>query len=215
MPNKKVQKLPSIRRLPTYLDKLIQMRQSGLDTVSTTVLAKYMNLESIVVRKDLEITKVNGQPGVGYKIKELIEGIKDFLNWNNTSDAILVGAGSLGSALLGYQGFEDYGMNIIAAFDADVNKIGKKIYNREVFAVKRLSELAARLHIQLGVLCVPAEYAQETAELMVKGGIKAIWNFTNISLALPDDVVVQREVIASGFAVLSIKLKQKLQEDEG
>jgi redox-sensing transcriptional repressor len=215
MSNKKVQKLPSIRRLPTYLDKLIQMRKNGLDTVSTTVLAKYMNLEPIVVRKDLEITDIIGQPGVGYKIKELIDAIRSFLNWDNASDAVLVGAGSLGSALLGYHGFEDYGLKIIMAFDTDTGKIGKTIHGREIFDLQRLSELTARLRIQLGVLCVPAKYAQETAELMVKGGVKAIWNFTNVSLDLSDDVVVQREVIASGLAVLSVKLKQQMLEEDG
>lgn len=209
---KKVSKLPSIRRMPTYLHKLIQMRKSGLEYVSTTVLAKYMNLEAIVVRKDLEITDIKGQPGVGYKINDLINAIKVFLNWENTSDAILVGAGSLGSALLGYHGFEDYGMKIIFAFDTDPNKINTMIHGCNVFDLKRLPELVSRLHIQLGVLCVPADYAQETAEIMVEGGIKAIWNFTNVSLKLPDDVVVQREVIASGLAVLSVKLKQRMQE---
>ena len=212
MNSQKVPKLPSIRRMPTYLHKLLQMRKSGLDTVSTTVLAKYMNLEPIVVRKDLEITEIIGQPGVGYKIKELIDAIKTFLNWENASDAVLVGAGSLGSALLGYHGFEDYGMKIIAAFDTDASKIDTMIHGRKVFDLKRLPELASRLHVQLGVLCVPPEYAQETAEMMVAGGIKAIWNFTNVSLTLSEDVVVQREVIASGLAVLSVKLKQKMQE---
>ena len=102
---KKVQKLPTIRRLPTYLYKLNEMRKSGVEIVATPELARYMNLEAIVVRKDLAATGVTGQPGVGYKVVELIESIRSFLSWDNTSEAVLVGAGSLGSAILGYEGF--------------------------------------------------------------------------------------------------------------
>ncbi|MCP3966975.1 MAG: redox-sensing transcriptional repressor Rex [Lentisphaerae bacterium] len=213
MGNKKVQKLPSIRRMPTYLHKLTQMRKNGLDTVSTTIMARYMNLEPIVVRKDLELTGVTGQPGVGYKIKDLIDAIKSFLNWHNTAEAVLIGAGSLGRALLGYEGFEDYGLNIIAAFDADPSKIGSEIHDREVFDIIRLPELASRLQVNMGILCVPNEYAQESADMMIEGGINAIWNFTNVSLDVPEHVVVQREVIASGLAVLSVKLNQRIMEE--
>jgi redox-sensing transcriptional repressor len=213
MGNKKIQKLPSIRRMPTYLHKLSEMRKNGLDTVSTTILAQYMNLEPIVVRKDLEITGITGQPGVGYKTKELIDAIKTFLNWHNTSEAVLVGAGSLGSALLGYEGFEEYGLKIIAAFDASPEKIGTEIHGREVFDIERLPDLGKRLQVEMGILCVPPPNAQEVADLMIAAGIKAIWNFTNVSLKVPDDVVVQREVIASGLAVLSVKLNQKIMEE--
>ncbi|QSH41920.1 redox-sensing transcriptional repressor Rex [Lentisphaerota bacterium ZTH] len=213
MGNKKVQKLPSIRRMPTYLHKLKQMRKNGLDTVSTTIMARYMNLEPIVIRKDLELTGVTGQPGVGYKIDELIDAIKSFLNWHNTAEAVLIGAGSLGRALLGYEGFEDYGLNIIAAFDADPSKIGAEINEREVFDINRLPEMTTRLQVNMGILCVPNEFAQEAADMMVEGGINAIWNFTNVSLDVPDHVVVQREVIASGLAVLSVKLNQQMLTD--
>ena len=112
MSKNKILKSPTIRRLPTYLHKLIEMRKSGEDIVATPVLAKYMNIGEIVVRKDLAITGITGQPGVGYKIKDLIDAIKNFLNWNVPSEAVLVGAGSLGSAILGYEGFEENGLKI-------------------------------------------------------------------------------------------------------
>ena len=213
MNKSKVQKLPSIRRMPTYLHKLSEMRKAGVSIVATPELAKYMNLEAIVVRKDLALTGVTGQPGVGYKVKELIEAIKAYLKWDNAAEAILVGTGSFGSALLGYEGFEEYGLNIIATFDADKDKIGTQIHGREVFDVNRLPELVRRLQVQVGVLCVPANHAQEVANLIVQGGIRGIWNFANVSLKVPDNVVVQREVIAGGFAVLSVKLHQKLNNE--
>lgn len=214
MANVKVQKLPTIRRLPTYLYKLSEMRKAGISIVATPELARYMNLGEIVIRKDLAITGVTGQPGVGYKVKELIEAIKSYLNWDNASEAILVGAGSLGSALLGYEGFEEYGLKIIAAFDADPGKIGTEIHGRSVFSVERLEELVRRLQVRIGIICVPAAFAQEVADAMVAGGIRAIWNFANVSLKVPDEVVVQREVIAGGLAVLSVKMNRRLADLE-
>ena len=211
----KVPKLPTIRRLPTYLYKLSEMRKAGVSIVATPELARYMNFGEIVIRKDLAITGVTGQPGVGYKVKELIDAIKSYLNWDNDSEAVLVGAGSLGSALLGYEGFEEYGLRIIAAFDSDPEKIGLEVRGRSVFDVDRLEELVARLQVRMGIICVPAAFAQEVADRMVRGGIKAIWNFANVSLKVPDDVIVQREVIAGGLAVLSVKMNRKIAEEEG
>ena len=214
MANVKVQKLPTIRRLPTYLYKLSEMRKAGISIVATPELARYMNLGEIVIRKDLAVTGVTGQPGVGYKVKELIEAIKSYLNWDNASEAILVGAGSLGSALLGYEGFEEYGLKIIAAFDADPGKIGTEIHGRSVFGVERLEELVRRLQVRIGIICVPAAFAQEVADAMVAGGIRAIWNFANVSLKVPEEVVVQREVIAGGLAVHSVKMNRRLADLE-
>ncbi len=211
----KVPKLPTIRRLPTYLYKLSEMRKAGVSIVATPELARYMNLGEIVIRKDLALTGVTGQPGVGYKVKELIDAIKAYLNWDNDSEAILVGAGSLGSALLGYEGFEEYGLRVIAAFDSDPEKIGTEVRGRSVFDVDRLEELTGRLQVRMGIICVPAAFAQEVADRMVRGGIKAIWNFANVSLKVPDDVIVQREVIAGGLAVLSVKMNRKIAEEDG
>jgi len=214
MANLKVPKLPTIRRLPTYLYKLSEMRKAGVEIVATPELARYMNLGEIVIRKDLALTGVTGQPGVGYKVPELIEAIRHYLNWNNVSEAILVGAGSLGSALMGYEGFEEYGLRIIAAFDTDPAKIGTEVRGRSVFGIERIEELVPRLCVQMGIICVPACHAQDVADRMVAGGIKAIWNFANVSLKVPEDVIVQREVIAGGLAVLSVKMRQKLIEEE-
>ena len=146
--------------------------------------------------------------------QELIDAIKRYLNWNNVSEAVLVGAGALGSALMGYEGFEEYGLRIIAAFDADPMKIGTEVRGRSVFDIDRLEELTRRLQVRMGIICVPADQAQDIADRMVAGGIKAIWNFANVSLKVPDDVIVQREVIAGGLAVLSVKMSRKLVEED-
>ena len=213
MANIKIQKLPTIRRLPTYLYKLSEMNKAGISIVATPELARYMNLAEIVIRKDLAITGVSGQPGVGYKVPELIDAINRFLKWDNPSEAVLVGAGSLGHALLGYEGFEGYGLRIVAAFDADPAKIGAVVYGRTILDVRQLPEKIRELKVQMGIICVPAAHAQSVAELMVAGAIRGIWNFATVSLKVPDNVVVQREVIAGGLAVLSVKLHQSAMAD--
>ncbi len=199
----KISKAPSIRRMPTYLHKLVEMSRSGVDIVGAPELARYMKSNEIVVRKDLAITGATGQPGVGYKVNDLIDAIRRFLNWDNLTDAVLVGAGSLGSALLGYEGFEECGLRILCAFDANPEKIGGTVHGKPVYALGELRDFVRINQIRLGIICVPASFAQETADILVSAGIKAIWNFANVSLKLPDDVVVQREVIAGGWALLS------------
>ena len=144
----------------------------------------------------------------------MIDAIKTFLRWDNTSEAVLIGVGSLGSALLGYDGFEEYGLRIIAAFDADPAKVGTEIHGREIFAADRIEELVRRLQVSMGIICVPAPCAQKVADQLVAGGVKGIWNFANVSLKVPDDVIVQREVIAGGLAVLSVKMSRKLVEED-
>ena len=214
MGEQKLQKMPSVRRLPTYLHKLMEMRKSGQDIVATPELARYMRCSEIAVRKDLAITGAVGQPGVGYRIKDVIEAIRSYLHWDVQCEAVLVGAGSLGAALMGYDGFEEYGLKILAAFDAAPAKIGGTLHGRQIFDVKRLPELCRKLQVALGIICVPAQYAQEVADLLVQGGVRGIWNFANVRLAVPDEVVVQREVIAGGLAELSVKLRYRGDEHQ-
>lgn len=204
----KVPKMPTIRRMPMYLHKLLEIQSSGTPFVSTTTLAQYMNLEPIVVRKDLETTGVMGQPGVGYKTDEVVEAIRVFLGWDKIFNACLVGAGSLGSALLGYEGFESNGLLIETVFDADPAKIGRKIHGREVHCVSGMRTILEGKECSIGIICVPNNHAQSVADVITACGVKAIWNFTNVSLQVPDDVVVQREVIAGGFALLSVQIAQ-------
>ena len=204
--DQKVGKLPTIRRLPSYLHFLRQLHAKGLEYVSGTFIASELDLEPIQVRKDLEITGIVGKPGVGFTVSELIRGIEEFLGWHNNSDAFLVGAGSLGTALLGYDGFKRYGLNIVAAFDDDPKKTGQLVHGHEILALDRLPGLAERMLVNIGIVTVPAHAAQAVAELLVSADIHGIWNFSPQKLNLPPDVVVQNEDLSSGLAVLSIRL---------
>lgn len=205
---KKILNIPAIRRMPTYLHKLLKMQAEGKVSVSSTELAEYMNTELIVVRKDISLTGISGQRRVGYDVNELIRYIKNYLGWDETIPAALVGAGSLGTALLGYDDFEHYGFRIEWVFDASPDKIGRDVYGRTVLDVRDMARHFAQKRPEIAVICVSNAAAQEVADQLVASGIKYIWNFANVSLKVPSDVVVQREVIAGGLAMLAVRRKQ-------
>ncbi|MBQ4178809.1 MAG: redox-sensing transcriptional repressor Rex, partial [Elusimicrobia bacterium] len=147
------------------------------------------------------------KPKRGYNLKKLISAIEKFLGFYTKNEAVLIGAGHLGYALLGYHGFKEYGLDIIAAFDNNPERVDKFINYKKVFSIDRLEDIISRMQIKIGILTVPSTVAQELADRMVKVGIKAIWNFAPIKINVPKDVVVQHENLASSLAVLSQKIK--------
>ncbi|NUQ61885.1 MAG: redox-sensing transcriptional repressor Rex, partial [Pirellulales bacterium] len=140
----------------------------------------------------------------------LITAIEGFLGWNNMRDAFVVGVGSLGSALMGYEGFREYGLNILAGFDIDPSKVGIRVHDKEVFPLEKLPDLVGRMHVLIGILAVPAKAAEDVANLMARSGIRAIWNYAPISLEVPESVVVENMNLSASFAVLSSKLEEVL-----
>jgi redox-sensing transcriptional repressor len=205
---------PTLRRLPTYRRFLEQLHRQERAVVSCTHIAEALGLDPTQVRKDLAATGIVGKPKVGYQVPMLLAAIDSFLGWDNVTEAFLVGAGSLGTALMGYEGFRDHGLDIVAAFDVDERKQGEKRRGRAVMPVSKLPNLAQRMHIHLGVITTPAEGAQEAADLMVEGGIRAIWNFAPVSLKVPEGVIVENVELASSLAVLSSRLKNVLRTEE-
>ncbi len=208
MSRHRVLNAPAIRRMPIYYHKLILMKNAGEKYVSTSKLAKYVNLDPIVVRKDFELTGVNGSRGVGYQIDSSIEAIRTYLGWDKWTRACLIGAGALGTALLGFHEFAEYGLNICKVFDSSTQIIGKEIYCRLVENVADMDKSLSKEPVEMAILCVPAKAAQHVAEQLVACGINLIWNFSNVCLQLPPHVVVQREIIAGGYALLARKRKE-------
>lgn len=198
--------VPTLKRLPLYLRLLRRIKENGEEYASGAVVARELGLDPIVVRKDLAITGAVGRPRLGFQIDEIITAIEEFLGWSNTTDAFLVGVGNLGAALLGYQGFEQHGLRIVAAFDANPEIIGTKVHGKVVLDIAKMPSLAKRMHVQIGIITVTASVAQQVADAMIEGGIRGIWNFTPASLEVPAHVILQREELASSLAVLSHRL---------
>ncbi|MGP1437486.1 MAG: redox-sensing transcriptional repressor Rex [Treponema sp.] len=203
MQKKKIFAGPSIRRLPSYLYIVKTAFAHGDEYISGTVIADELQLEAIQVRKDLSLTGVIGKPKRGYLIKELIIAIEKFLGWNIEKSAVLVGAGCLGCALIGYVGFKEHGLKIEFAFDNDKSKVGNIVHGIQVHDINEAKKIIAKEKISIAILAVPSEHAQALTNVLVDAGIKAIWNFTNIKINTPDDVDVWREDLSSGYAMLS------------
>ena len=204
----KISNSPAIRRMPTYLHRLFRLRMSGQEWVSCAELAQYMNIPHIVVRKDIAMTALPGNKRHGFRVNELIDAVLRLLNWDKASSATLIGAGSLGAALLGFDEFQSYNFRIESVFDSSPDKIGRSIHGHEVYD---LADIRKRLKFappKVGIICVPAVGAQLVADILISLGIKYIWNFSNVCLNVPPGVIVQREVIAGGLAVLFAKINK-------
>ncbi len=200
---------PSIRRLPSYLRLLRQLRVEGGQKISCTRIARELDLDSTQVRKDLALTGITGRPRIGYELAPLIEAIENFLGWDKTTDAYLVGAGSLGHALIGYENFAACGMNIVAAFDVSDIKLGERIHGRIIHHLNDMPGMAKSAGVKVGVLTVPGHAAQMAANVMIASGIEGIWNFAPVKLDVPEHVLVENVELVSSLAVLSVSMNGK------
>ena len=197
-----------LKRLPGYVSYLRSIPEGSSIYISATALANALGMGEVQVRKDLAMVSDGGRPKVGYHRESLIEDIEQFLGYDNTTDAVLIGAGKLGQALLGYSGFDAYGLNILAAFDAcPVAGEGKPI-----FPMDQLESFCKANKVLMGIITVPAEFAQSVCDKLIDCGIKAIWNFAPTHLDVPDNILVQNENMATSLAVLSMHLQAQIKK---
>ena len=196
----------TLRRLPIYHHLLQKRLSTGIKTISCSQIAEELDCDATQIRKDLAVTGIKGRPKVGYDLAALILSIETFLGWSRVRKAFLAGSGHLGSALLGYNRFQHYGLEIVAAFDRDPDRVGTKVHGREVLPINRLAGLAKRMRVEVGIITVPAPVAQEVADFMVSGGVRAIWNFAPTKINVPAGVIVQNEDLYSSLGVLLQKL---------
>lgn len=198
----------TLRRLPIYYRCLQDMQVTGVvHAVSCADLARALGLDPTLVRKDIEMTGIVGKPRVGYPLGELVHWIENFLGLSRPKAAVLAGTGSLGSALLGYGKFRTHGMHIVGAFDIDNAKIGQMIHGTEVQPLFCLADFVRRTGTPLGLIATPGAAAQSVADLMVSGGIRAIWNFAPAHLRVPQGIILQNEDLYYSLASLSFKLE--------
>lgn len=198
-----------LERYPIYLRYFISLKEEGIDTISSPVIAKAMKCSEEQVRKDLQaISTHEGKPRYGRDVSDIINDLELFLGYNKLSEAIIVGAGHLGGAYLNYKGFDSFGLKIKCAFDNDKNKIGQIINGKCIYSIDELETKIKEYNIKIALLTVPSYAAQDIADILVKSGIKAIWNFTSVQLKANDDVAIESVNLASSFAVLTHKMNE-------
>lgn len=200
-----------LKRLPGYLAYLKGTQDPESPYISATALAAALGMGEVQVRKDLAMVSDGGRPKIGYLRESLIDDIEQFLGYDNTTDAVLIGAGKLGQALMGYQGFEEYGLNVLAAFDMDPAKENADP-KHPIYHIDKLEGFLRTNKALMGIITVPAEQAQQVCDKLISCGIKAIWTFAPCHLEVPANILVQYENMATSLAVLSMHLRQQIKD---
>ena len=193
-----------INRLTLYHCVLVDYADKNIECISSPKIAKLLKMDDSQVRKDLKLLNNVGTCKVGYIVKKLKDSIEKNLGFEKTKEAFIVGAGNLGLALAKYDNFASYGLNVLALFDNDTLKINLTINNKEVFHISKLPDLTKRLNVEIAILTVPRQFAQETAEYLINSGIKNIWNFSPCILDLPDNIQVWNENLMGNFLQFTV-----------
>lgn len=180
-----------IGRLPLYLRALTRLKNEGVEVTSSHELGRRLGISSAQIRKDLSHFGGFGKQGTGYQIDYLIEKLRAVLKLNKTWKVAVVGAGNLGSAISHYRGFIDRGFQIAWLFDADPSRIGQEVDRFNILPITDLHKIVTENHVQIAMIAVPAEHAQEVADLLVSAGIRAILNYAPININVPENVMVQ------------------------
>ena len=197
---------PTLRRLPWYLSNIKLMKEKGEQYVSSTQISKEINIDASQIAKDLSYVNISGRTRVGYNIDALIEVLESFLGFTNMHKAFLFGVGSLGAALLRDSGLHLFGLEIVAAFDVNPELVGKDLNGIPIFHSDDFETKMKEYDVNIGVLTVPINIAQEITNKMVDGGIKAVWNFTPFRIRVPENIVVQNTSLYAHLAVMFNRL---------
>ena len=197
---------PTLRRLPWYLSNIKLMKEKGEQYVSSTHISKEINIDASQIAKDLSYVNISGRTRVGYNIDALIEVLESFLGFTNMHKAFLFGVGSLGAALLRDSGLHHFGLEIVAAFDVNPELVGKDLNGIPIFHSDDFETKMKEYDVNIGVLTVPINIAQEITNKMVDGGIKAVWNFTPFRIRVPENIVVQNTSLYAHLAVMFNRL---------
>lgn len=199
----------TIGRMPLYLRFLQEENSRGEKYISSAVIAQNIPVSAVLVRKDLALVSSKpGKPRLGFEVVRLIADIEKFLGYDNLSDAVIVGAGGLGKAFLGYEGFKSNGLNIVAAFDVDTRIVGEEIAGKKVYPMDKFSDFVQHKKINIGIITVPKAAAQETLDTMVRAGIKAVWNFAPPPLRVPKGIILKNEDLSASLALLAGELSK-------
>lgn len=203
---------PTLRRLPWYLSNAKLMKEKGEKYVSSTQISKQINIDASQIAKDLSYVAVTGRTRVGYEVDQLIQVLEDFLGFTNLHKAYLFGVGSLGGALLRDSGLSHFGLKIVGAFDVNPNLVGKEINGIPIYHSTEFEQRIKLDGVNIGVLTVPINIAQEITDKMIEGGIRAIWNFTPFRIRVPEHIVVQNTSLYAHLAVMFNRLTETIKK---
>ncbi len=193
---------PTIRRLPWYLSYVRMLDNMQVEYVSSTQISNELNVQSSQIAKDLSFLNIRGKTRIGYEVKSLVTVLEDFLGFNRHHNAVVIGTGSLGTALMQDHGLENYGLNIVAGFDVRSEVIGKKIGGVPVYDIDQLADWRQKNDVSIAILTVPVERAQETADLAIASGMTALWNFTPYRIKVSDHVIIANTSIYAHLAII-------------
>ena len=193
---------PTLRRLPWYLAYVKLLDAQHIEHVSSTQIAKKINVDASQIAKDLSFLNIKGKTRIGYEVHQLVKELTDFLGFKHRHNAFMIGTGSLGAALMHDVGLVQYGLNIVAGFDVKPELVGSHIQGIPVFDIAELAERQRAFGVTIAVLAVPVEHAQQVTDVIVASGIKAIWNFTPYRIKVPAGIVLQNTSIYAHLAVM-------------
>ena len=200
----------TLGRLHLYIRYLRERSDESSTTISATKIARGLSLGEVQVRKDLAMISGCGKPRIGYEKTKLIQDIERHLGYEGLTGAVLIGAGKLGKALLDYDGFEDFGIRILAGFDCNKTalQVGKNA--KEILPISDIEKFCAEHNVKIGIITVGQGSAQDVCDRLVACGIKAIWNFAPCALCVPSDVFLKQENLALSLAHLNSQIKIKI-----
>lgn len=198
----------TLGRLPQYLQYLKSLPDVKGATISATAIAKGLSLGEVQVRKDLAAVSGAGKPKVGYERAKLIDDLEHHLGYEKLTNAVLVGAGKLGRALLDYDGFEEFGVKIVAGFDCNEQALPLGKNAKEILPIRDIGTYCAQNNVKLGIVTVGKGSAQDVCDKLVASGIEAIWNFAPCSLKVPRGVLLKQENLALSLAYLNNQISK-------
>lgn len=197
---------PTLRRLPWYLAYVSLLKEAGVEYVSSTQISKEINVDASMIAKDLSFLNIKGKTRIGYEVATLERELQDFLCFKVGHNAVMIGVGSLGSSLIQDSGLANYGLTIVAGFDIKPETVGTEVRGVPIYDIAELGERLPELKAEIGIIAVPVDHAQEVSDLLVKAGIKALWNFTPFRITAPDGIVISNTSIYAHLAVMYNRL---------
>ncbi|MBQ9077472.1 MAG: redox-sensing transcriptional repressor Rex [Muribaculaceae bacterium] len=202
---------PTLRRLPWYLAYVSLLHTNGVEYVSSTQISKELSVDASQIAKDLSFLNIKGKTRIGYEVATLERELQDFLGFKKGHNAVIIGVGSLGAALIQDSGLSRYGLNIVAGFDINPALVGSSLCEVPIYDISELETRRKQYNAEIGIVTVPVDKAQEVADIMINSGIKALWNFTPFRIRAGEGIVIQNTSIYAHLAVMYNRLNLQKQ----